>query len=336
MLFSIMLIKDISLNYFVKTAMFFFVVVFSTTSLVAQKQVWPSSMIDAIDNIDPISKEISFSNSLPIDNTGGHIQGIQLIRYQGTEYQVLSGSSSTYSYYSIVKTGSSNIVLSVNKILDKPLKHSGGFQIWNDLMAIGVEDNEAKNRSSVFIFRLDNPNKPPAKPLTIIERVGSYKRGTAGCVAISVVNGKVLVAVGDWDTEHLDFYRIAEEKLYREGAILELEYTLDSKDFNKEGWTDPSWNSYQSINFVKDSNDGLYLAGMTSVEQDENMIDIFQIQTEELSTFQCKKIYSKKFPANNKTKFRWGAGLDVDSSGNIRLMATEEHIKSNSIISIYE
>ena len=294
------------------------------------------SVEEAVSDISPSPMEVSFSNSLEIVNSGGHIQGIQKLRHNNTDYYVLSGSSSEYSYYAIVKTGKVNLVTSVNKILDKPLKHAGGFQIWENLMAIGVEDNEAKNKSRVFVFNLDNPEKPPEKPLTIIERIGTFKRATAGCVAITIIDQKVLIAVGDWDSKHLDFYRVSEEKLYEEGAVLELEYSIDSQKLKKDNWVDESWNSYQAINFLKDADENLFLAGMTSSEQGEEIIDLFFIESHDLSEFALKKIYSRKFPAHPKTKFRWGAGLSSDIDGKIRLMASEEHINPTSLFTIYE
>jgi len=307
-----------------------------STTVLSQDNVWPSNLHEAMDDINPMATNLFFNNSLEINNTGGHIQGIQLVNYKSNGFYFLSGSSSEYSYYAIVKTGEVNMVISVNKILDKPLKHAGGFQIWENLMAIGVEDNEAKNKSRVFIFKVDNPEKPPTKPLTIIERIGTFKRATAGCVAITIVNGKILVVVGDWDTKHLDFYRISEEKLYEEGAILELEYTINSDNFNKSNWIDENWSSYQNINFLQDSNQNLYLAGITSSEKDEEIIDIFLVESEDLSSFVFTKVYSRKFPMNPRTKFRWGAGIHVDMDGKIMLISSEENINNESLFTIYK
>ncbi|MCK5370142.1 MAG: hypothetical protein KAQ62_16390, partial [Cyclobacteriaceae bacterium] len=183
-------------------------------------------IINSLEKINSTPISITFQNSLEINNNGGHLQGIQYLNHEQKDYYVLSGSSGTYSYYSIVKIGKENMVISTNKILEKPFKHAGGFQIYNNLMAIGVEDNNAKNKSKVFIFQLDNPEKPPDNPLAIIERMGTFKRATAGCVGITVISNKVLVVVGDWDTEHLDFYRIDSEKLGMDGEALELEYSI--------------------------------------------------------------------------------------------------------------
>ena len=203
-------------------------------------------------------------------------------------------------------------------------------------MAIGIEDNNAKNKSKVFIFLLDNPEKPPEKPLAIIERMGTFKRATAGCVGVTLISNKVLVVVGDWDTEHLDFYRIDREKLGLDGEALELEYSINTKKQGKSGWSDENWLSYQNINFIKDPSDNIYLAGMTSDENQENVLDLFEIETEDLAIFKLKKIYSKKFAGNKQTKFRWGAGIHLAEDNHLRITSCSEHIKNKSFFNLYK
>ena len=280
--------------------------------------------------------EVVFRNNLEVNNSGGHLQGIQQLDHGGDEYFVFSGSSLTYSYYAIAKGGEVNRILSINKILDKPFKHAGGFQIYQDLMAIGVEDNDEKNKSKVFIFHLDNPEKPPEKPLAIIDRMGTFKRATAGCVGIATLHGKVIVVVGDWDTEHLDFYRIDEDKLFEEGATLELEYSLNTKKLDKSSWIDERWLSYQNINFIVDQNNTLFLAGMTSNENEENVLDIFLVETSDLSSFQLKKVDSVIFPSKDSTRFRWGAGIWIEPTQGIHILSCGENIRQESIVHIYK
>ena len=291
--------------------------------------------LNQIENINRDPVNVRYNNSLIILNTGGHLQGVQEMLYNNSQYFVLSGSSSEYAYYAITKMGKENIVISLNKILDKPFKHAGGFQIHKNIMAIGVEDNDAKNISKVFLFHLDNPEKPPSEPLAIIDRMGTYKRATAGCVGIIVTQGKVIVVVGDWDTEHLDFYRIDEEKLFVEGATLELEYSINTRKIDKASWVDPSWLSYQNINLLTDEQGNLLLAGMTSNAKEENVLDLFLVETSNLTTFKLNKIKSIIFPPNNHTRFRWGAGIHLDQNNKFTVLSCGENIENESIISIY-
>lgn len=318
---------------------FYFTLILILSPFLCYAQVMDQTDVQLINSIEKIKTTpvpIRFQNSLEINNDGGHLQGIQYLGHNKNDYYVLSGSSSTYSYYSIVKIGKKKLVISKNKILDKPFKHAGGFQIYKNLMAIGVEDNDAKNSSKVFIFQIDDPEKPPESPLAVIDRMGAAKRATAGCVGIITIREKILVVVGDWDTKHLDFYKIDRNKLGQVGEILELEFTIDSEKMDKSGWIDENWLSYQNINFVKDTLDNLYLAGMTSGEKRENVLDLFEIKSEDLSTFKLKKIYSKKFNATKKTKFRWGSGIHASDDMEIKVLSCEENIQDKSIIHIYQ
>ena len=293
-------------------------------------------LINAIEKINPKPTSISFHNSLDINNHGGHLQGIQYINHKQNDFYVMSGSSDTYSYYSIVKIGNKNLVISTKILLEKPFKHAGGFQIYRNLMAIGVEDDELKNKSKVLIFNIEDPEKPPAEPIAVIDRLGTTKRATAGCVGITVIRGKVLVVVGDWDTEHLDFYRIDHEKLGLDGEALELEYSLDTRKIDKSGWSDNEWLSYQNINFITDASGDLYLAGMTSNDNEENVFDLFEIETEDLASFKLKKIYSKKFAGNKQTKFLWGAGIHFTKDNQLRIASCGEHIEKKSFFNLYK
>ena len=304
---------------------------FSQTFSTAQDQVMAN-----FEKVTPIPKRITFQNTLEINNKGGHLQGIQLLNYKQKEYYVVSGSSETYSYYSIVKVGKENIVISINKILEAPFKHAGGFQIWENLMAIGVEDNAAKNKSKVFIFDIDNPERPPKEPLAVIDRFGTFKRATAGCVGIVEITNKVVVVVGDWDTEHLDFYRIDRERLFEEGPTLELEYSINTKNMDKSGWIDKSWLSYQNINLIKSENNTLYLAGLTANQLGEDILDLFIIESVDLSTFKLQKIYTRTFAKNDLTTFRWGAGIAVKEHQHISILSSCENIQHESAIQIYE
>lgn len=309
------------------------VFIFSALLSCSQKQKQSDlPIIKALENVNPTPEHITFQNSLEIDNSGGHLQGIQYLRHNQNEYYVVSGSSSSYSYYSIVKKGDQNTVISVNKLLDKPFKHAGGFQINNNLMAIGIEDNEAKDKSKVYVFQIDDPKNPSKEPLAIIERAGNPKRATAGSVGICEVGNTILVVVGDWDSEHLDFYTLDKEKPNK----ATLTYSLDSKELDKSEWIDENYLSYQNVNIVQDDAGALYLVGMTSNLLRENVLDLFELKTKDFSSFELKKFYSKKFPSNDQTTFRWGSGVYLDQNGAVTIMACSENIRDNSVIHIYQ
>lgn len=287
---------------------------------------YDNQIINLLDKTSSSPISIDFQNTLEVNNTGGHLQGVQYYNYGQSDYYILSGSSDSQSYFSVLKAAEKNRVISVNKILDKPFKHAGGFQVYKNLMAIGIEDNDAKDKSKVIVYTLGNIEKEIPEPLTIIERSGSIKRATAGCVAITEVDEYVLVVVGDWDTKNLDFYRIKKKKLYRPLKVFDLVFSTETKNMDTSKWIDNSWLSYQNLNFIKDSSGNLYLAGMTSNSK-ENILDLFKVQTENLKKFDLIKIYSKKLALDKYSDFRWGAGVYLSDDNQLQIISSGSHIQ---------
>ncbi|VAX15769.1 hypothetical protein MNBD_IGNAVI01-489 [hydrothermal vent metagenome] len=311
-------------------------VLLSILTIAQNKSAHDNEIITIVEQIDSIPVPISFQNSLEVNNNGGHLQGVQYYEYNQNGYYFLTGSSDKYSYYSVLKMDQNSFVISINKILDKPFKHAGGFQIYQNLMAIGVEDNSARDRSKVFIYRIENPEKPPSKPLAVIERSGKKKRATAGCVGIIEVDKYILVVVGDWDTKHLDFYRIEKEKLFSNDETFKLVHSIDAGELDKSEWVNNSWLSYQNINLIKDSSGKLYLAGLGSNDKDENILDLFSIETEGLNSFNLKKIHTKIFIRNKEVNFDWGAGVYMTDNNQLKVFSCEAHIQKESRIYVFE
>lgn len=155
------------------------------------------SFTDQFQNLDSIPESIVYTNEEKVNNEGGHLQGVQLYSWRGQDYVVVTGSSSTYSYYGMIIINEKPHVVSVIKILEKPLKHAGGFQIFEDYLAVGIEDNEERTRSKVFLFNLGNPETPLKNPIAVINREGAYERATAGAVGLTRVEDTFLMVVGD-------------------------------------------------------------------------------------------------------------------------------------------
>ena len=174
-------------------------------------------IVSKFNRIEENPSVISFKNNKKINNRGGHLQGIQFIQNNTNKYALLSGSSDSYSYYSVIKLGTESEVISVNKLMGKPFKHAGGFQIFQNYLAVGIEDNSKKDKSKVCIYDISDPENPSTKPLAIIEREGKPLRSTAGCVGITKYKNNALLAVGDWDTKHIDFYSCKIDKIETDG-----------------------------------------------------------------------------------------------------------------------
>jgi hypothetical protein len=220
--------------------------------------------------------------------------------------------------------------------LEKPFKHAGGFQVHQNLMAIGIEDNEARNVSKVFIYQLDDPLTPPSNPKKIIERAGDYERATAGCVGITKYKEQVLVVVGDWGTRHLDIYACPLNEWESDQTRLEQLTSVTASEIQKEEWINPSWLSYQNINLIN-WQDTLYLVGLGVNNEGEEVADLFLIEEANLKDFHLKKVGSQKFEKKNGSSFRWGAGVAWHPEKGIEhILSCPAHINDVSLFNKYK
>ena len=308
------LVNSLLIPNFVITALFLSIS-FSGFGQISSRK----TMVSEFNNLDSNPEIISFSNTLEINNKGGHLQGIQLIQNNTGKYFILSGSSDSYSYFSVVKRSDKNEVISVNKLMNKPFKHAGGFQIYQNYLAVGIEDNNAKDKSKVRIYDISNPEKPVGKPVAVVERTGEPKRSTAGCVGITKHKDKILLAVGDWDTKNIDFYSCKSGEFPK--ADFELFFWVNTETISKDNWIDDEWLSYQNINLFSTVENELYLIGLGQNNKNENVADLYRIKEDGGGKFSITKTASKTFNCENKVSFKAGAGAVIDDNGNLGIIA---------------
>ena len=122
---------------------------------------------------------------------GGHLQGVQ-VRLEGDkDFVLMSHDSLTEGYLVIAEfesglRGEGKVVGTVKFPSDgqsPPLRHAGGFQISDDVLAIGLEDNQLKTRSEVQFWNVSDPSKPVHLAHLTVRRQGGAKDQTAGGVS---------------------------------------------------------------------------------------------------------------------------------------------------------
>ncbi len=263
----------------------------------------------------------------PLDTAGGHLQGIQSWSTGGVLHYALTGSSANHAYLVMVD-GTDMEVVNIQKLMSKPYKHAGGFQVYHHYAAIGIEDNEDRNHSYVMIYEVTSP-QTDAILIDKVERKGDYERTTAGCVAITHFDDQWLLAVGDWNTRHLDLYR---SNLERPDSF-QLFQTITASEMDRTTWSDSSWLPYQNLNFFI-SQEELYLAGMTS--DDHNVLDIFSVSFDSDHSLILQKIASQQFSIASG-QFVWGAGLAITQGIIQSLLTCERNLKKGkNLIEKYE
>jgi hypothetical protein len=322
------LVKCLFIPNFVITALFLLLCVTSIGQVFSGK-----SPVSEFNNLESKPEIISFSNTLKINNSGGHLQGIQVIETNSSKYFFLSGSSDSHSYYVVVKQGDKNEVILVNKLMDKPFKHAGGFQIFQNYMAVGIEDNDAKDKSKVCIYDISNPEKPAGKPVAVLERAGKPKRSTAGCVGITKHNDKMLLAIGDWDTKNIDFYSCKSSEFPNAG--FELFHSINTESISKENWIDENWLSYQNINLFSTVDNELVLIGLGQNNKNENVADLYQLKEDGAGKFSITKTASKTFNCDNEVSFKAGAGAVIDNKGRLGIIACGYNAREVSYLNYF-
>jgi hypothetical protein len=224
-------------------------------------------------------------------------------------------------------------VISVNKLMDKPFKHAGGFQIFQNYMAVGIEDNDAKDKSRVCVYDISNPEKPQNKPVSVIERAGEPKRSTAGCVGITKHKDQILLAVGDWDTKNIDFYSCKSGEFPK--GHFELFYSINNESISKKNWIDKNWLPYQNINLISTVENELYLIGLGQNNKNENVADLYQLKDDDEGKFSIKKTASKTFNCENDVSFKAGAGAVIDNNGRLAIVACGYNIEQTSYLNFF-
>ena len=237
--------------------------------------------------------------------SGGHLQGIQGYTHDTRTSFIITGSASSFSYYI---TAPENGDATLHKIANEPLRHAGGCQLAKNKVFTGIEDNAQKDKSDVVMFA------PGIKPVeTLLKRSGIFKRSTAGAVGALYLNGNYLVAVADWDSRHLDFYRSSTK-----GLDSVATYTASGK-----------WGSYQSINLLSDTAGAVFLIGFCR-EGKNNRADLFSV-----INYQLTLLSSRYFECTNGSSFRYAAGIGITTENKLVVIACPRKLKKRNSINIF-
>ncbi len=286
-------------------------------------------LVAKLEQISTAPEQITISNNLKIVRKGGHLQGIQAYQHHDQTFLYMSGSSTEYGY---LAAATMKQVEKLHILRNKPLKHAGGFQIHKDWLAVGIEDNELRNTSEVHVYQLGDPHAGELKIRAVVARNGAWERATAGAVAIMEWQGKLLMLVGDWSNRHIDFYQ-APLDLGEEMLEFQKTSEIEMATYDKTKWVDPIPWPYQNINLIK-YNEMLLLFGFSSGTNDENLMDVYTLESAGSDAPILTKIYTKSFPKTSLTRFGWGAGVGFDDE-NFTLYACGENIRKQVVITRY-
>lgn len=259
----------------------------------------------AFEKISSSPELILLQNDLSVPLEGGHLQGIQSLSTVQGDKLIISGSSAHEAYLLQAHLRSLETESYITLMTD-PFRHAGGFQISDDFLIVGIEDNVIKEDSKVCIY--DTQSLEEAIPLHIIERKGAAETQTAGATGIISLHSGHLVLVANWDSRNWDFYHVDLEN-QTERHLLRWD-------------APPEWPGYQTINLIED-HDMIYAIGLYKAEDSLGGADLIEVSKKDTFKPNLKRINTRFFRCTHGVDFATAAGIQVDDKGNLHIWATQ-------------
>jgi len=254
---------------------------------------------------------------------GGHLQGIQQATIAGEPFVILSGSAARESYLALIALAdSAERVTAIKPLLSRPFKHAGGFQVCGDYLAVGIEDDNTKDTSKIWILKLPHLLEAARlRPIIEIERRGAYKRATAGAVGMTKVAGRHLLCVGTWDCDTIDIYLSNGRGLEDPACALVFRETWEAKQADRSQWSDRDFAAYQNINLVTDTSDRVFLLGFARTGGSD-VADVFELKFDASVPPERRLEKLQRFVLQGQeTSFRHGAGLVITDAQTLRILS---------------
>jgi hypothetical protein len=277
----------------------------------------------AFDAVTSTSRELTCQPGDFAIPAGGHFQGVQQAMIGGKQFAIVSGSSDSDSYLVLAAIEDSTArIMPLKRLLGRPFKHAGGFQVLGDYLAVGIEDNDAKNTSKIWILESSQLlGSGKLKPIIEIERRGVYKRATAGAVAIAKRHGRHLLLVATWDSATIDIYT-SNGKALRDPAVeFRLHETWKANGADRSNWFDQHYAAYQNINLVADKEDRVFMVGFARTGSN-NIADIFELKLEDsVPTAKRFEKLGRRIFHCRRTDFQSGSGLAITDSNDLIILS---------------
>lgn len=269
-----------------------------------------NDVLAALKRIAPTAHQIPCQTGPFTVPAGGHLQGIQQATIAGQSFIILSGSAEESYLALIALQGPNTRVSRIVPLMPRPFKHAGGFQVCGDYLAIGIEDDNTKDASRVWILPLSQLAETASpQPVIEIERRGAYKRATAGAVALARVRDRHLLCVGTWDCDTIDIYLSNGKSLDDPVCEFSLHETWAAQTADRSDWSDPDFASYQNLNLVVDTQDHVYLVAFARTSGDD-VADVFELDLSLPPNRRLRKLDRLVFATQN-TSFRHGSGVSL-------------------------
>jgi hypothetical protein len=275
---------------------------------------------------------------------GGHVQGIQMQSDPAGRRNLafLSHDSETVGYLLVVEfpqdlDGPGKLTHVQRFPSDgetPPLRHAGGIQLCGNVLAVGLEDNQDKMRSEVQFWNVARPERPRQLAHLTVRRSGNAKDMTSGAVGLIEREGDHLLAVANWDSRAIDFYRSNGKPLEDAQCRFEFSARWQNDTAEKSDWQpDPICGSYQAINLLADGEGRLYLLGFDTAFPNQDVADLFAVDPQAPPTRLIRKIAQHRMQFTGDVHFRFGSGAWL-AGPKLRLLATERNVGPETTLNL--
>ena len=277
---------------------------------------------------------LSFSRGdvkLPV---GGHLQGVQLRRDAAGKRELgfLSHDSLTVAYLLVVEFADEapdhgrilHVLTFPSDGRSPPLRHAGGIQLLGDVLVVGLEDNQQKERSEVQFWNVADPKQPRQLTHLTVRRSGEPKDKTAGAVGLVAEGNRHLLAVANWDSRAVDLYVSNEKPLADADCRFELLARWRDDVADKMNWQpDNTFASYQAINLFAGQDGAIQLLGFATTPIGKDVADLYVLDPRQPAEKLLRKVARQSLKFDGDAHFIDAAGLWFDNGGLV-LLATPQ------------
>ncbi|MEX2112493.1 MAG: hypothetical protein WD845_04870 [Pirellulales bacterium] len=305
-----------------------------TASMVLAELVGPLAGEDKIQSfsladLPAAAQPLKFDLNGIAPPAGGHLQGIQM-RFDsvtGRHLAFLSHDSLTVAFLLVVEFPGDlsqpgraiHLHVFPSDGQSPPLRHAGGIQLCENVLAVGVEDNQQKTRSQVQFWDVSNPLAPRQREHLAIHRSGNPEDQTAGGVALARRKGDHVAAVANWDSRAIDFYVSNGKPLDDRACRFAMIARWTAAAADKSDWQpDSRCEPYQAVNLVATSDGVLRLVGFASTPSGQDVADVFAVDLDQRDTGRLLRKQARKIvtlTAGNHFRYAGGLWLDGNRPG---------------------
>ena len=286
-------------------------------------------------NVPTSAQVLKFSHNGVSMPSGGHMQGIAQL---DSRTLVISGSSDSKAYFFIVewpvviRPAEVGQVIKVVHINDHfpgmRHNHASGIQLLGNILAVGAEQGGDPNKSTVVFFDLTNRSNPVPVGTPIFRQ-----HETAGAVGIIQLSNYVLLAVGGWDSNVIDFYCSNTQYINSGNFRFDLLKTWRKSQMSATGWIDGNFGAYQGLNLFRQSNGKLYMVGFNRNSSGQDWADLYSVDLNLSAAYMLKKVDKKHVYCQDGASFRYGGGgIFSSGSSDLTLYAVEADLHTQSTI----